>query len=164
VTNSATVVSRGSEFDAFLYASIGEEKNGMLLSVLSVLARLDIDPWQEAAELARMSIETANQRLTSLIEALPDGSSTRPEPGAIAARLIALLPRGARPLTTTSGETWPRSGAAANSRTFMYVVLVNLLFMVAQWTAASLHTPAMVDSTTHASMASAGDQQNSLPR
>ena len=42
--NSATVLSAKSEFDAFLFAHIGEEKNGMLLSVLSALARLDLDP------------------------------------------------------------------------------------------------------------------------
>jgi hypothetical protein len=37
-----------SEFGAFLFASIGEESNGMALSVISALARLGIDPWQEA--------------------------------------------------------------------------------------------------------------------
>ena len=38
-------------FDPFLFAAIGEEQNGMLLSVLSALARLDLDPWYEAASL-----------------------------------------------------------------------------------------------------------------
>ena len=70
--NSATIMSARSEFDAFLFAHIGEEKNGMLLSVLSALARLDLDPWREAAELARTPQQTARQRLTSLIEALPN--------------------------------------------------------------------------------------------
>jgi hypothetical protein len=51
---SASVSHLGSEFDNFLFASIGESRNGMLLSVLSALARLDLDPWQEAAELARL--------------------------------------------------------------------------------------------------------------
>lgn len=40
-----------SEFNAFVFAPIGEERNGMLLSVMSALARRDIDPWQEAARL-----------------------------------------------------------------------------------------------------------------
>ena len=52
----------------------------MLLSVLSALARLDLDPWREAAELARMPQQTARQRLTFLIEALPNQPPTRPEP------------------------------------------------------------------------------------
>jgi len=42
----------GSEFNDFLFAPIGEDKNGMLVSVLSGLARSDVDPWQEAAKLA----------------------------------------------------------------------------------------------------------------
>ena len=52
MTATASVSRLGSEFDDFLYAPIGEDRNGMLLSVLSALARLDIDPWQEAAKLA----------------------------------------------------------------------------------------------------------------
>lgn len=64
----------------------------MLLSVLSALARLDIDPWQEAARLAGLPGRTATQRLASLIEALPEDPSAHPDPTTIAARLIALLP------------------------------------------------------------------------
>ena len=73
--NSATIMSARSEFDAFLFAHIGEEKNGMLLSVLSALARLDLDPWREAAELARTPRQIARQRLTSLIAALPKSAT-----------------------------------------------------------------------------------------
>jgi hypothetical protein len=85
--------SLGSEFDDFLFASIGEDRNGMLLSVLSALARLDVDPWHEAAQLARLPGEIAAHRLAALIARLPDGALMRPDPGTIAARLIALLPR-----------------------------------------------------------------------
>ena len=68
----------------------------MLLSVLSALARLDIDPWQEAAELARLPREAAVRRLASLIANLPeDGAASQRDPKTIAARLIALLPRTA---------------------------------------------------------------------
>jgi hypothetical protein len=42
----------GSEFNDFLFAPIGEYRNGMLVSVLSGLTRSDVDPWQEAARLA----------------------------------------------------------------------------------------------------------------
>jgi hypothetical protein len=65
-----------SKFDPFLYASVEEGGNGARLSVLSALARLDIDPWQEAANLARMSRESATQRLSSLIDTLPGKSLT----------------------------------------------------------------------------------------
>jgi hypothetical protein len=46
----------GSQFDDFLFAPIGEEENGMLLSVVSALARLDLDPWQEAASLTGLPV------------------------------------------------------------------------------------------------------------
>ncbi len=86
----------GSEFDAFLFAPIGQEKNGMLLTVLSALARLDIDPWREAAELARMPKGAANRRVTSMIAGLEIASTAPLEPETVAARLITLLPRGVR--------------------------------------------------------------------
>jgi hypothetical protein len=59
----------------------------MLLSVLSTLARMDIDPWQKAAKLIRLPRKTATQRLASLIAALTDGTSSHPNPGTTAARL-----------------------------------------------------------------------------
>ena len=62
-----------SEFDEFLYAPIDSGSNGVLLSVFSALARQDVDPWQEAASLARMSRQSAAQRLAALISALPGG-------------------------------------------------------------------------------------------
>lgn len=37
------------EFDDFLFASIGEKPSGMLLSAVSALARLDVDPVAEKA-------------------------------------------------------------------------------------------------------------------
>jgi hypothetical protein len=79
-----SVFRLGSEFDVFLFAPIGEDRNGMLLSVLSALARLHVDPWQEAAKLARLPREAATQRLASLIAALPDGPSAHLDPGALA--------------------------------------------------------------------------------
>jgi hypothetical protein len=163
--HSATVLSRRSEFDAFLFAPIGEEKNGMLLSVLSALARLGLDPWREAAELARMPKQTAKQRLTSLIEALPDAPSTRPEPETISTRLIALLPRGASSSIPSSG-TFPTAGAALNSQAVTYALLVYLLFgagmMGAQWAASSLHPSAKID-IAQVSAVSAVHPQTSSP-
>jgi hypothetical protein len=88
----ASAAVERSQFDDFLFASIGQEHNGMLLSVVSALARLDIDPWAEAANLAKMSTEAAIERMRLLIASLPEQSSVSSDPEAIAARLIALLP------------------------------------------------------------------------
>ena len=90
---TGSVFSLGSEFDDFLLAPIGDDNNGMQLSVLSALARLDVDPWEEAAALARLPRAAAASKLASRIAALPAGPSARPDPRTIAARLIPLLPR-----------------------------------------------------------------------
>ena len=77
MTRPVWVTALGCEFDDFLFAPIAEESNGMMLSVISALARLDLDPWQEANNLAGLSGETATKRLASLlIAALPDGPSS----------------------------------------------------------------------------------------
>ena len=71
MTHAALSPLIGPEFDEFLGALIGEDRNGTTLTVLSALARLDVDPWHEATSLARMSREAAPERLTALIDALP---------------------------------------------------------------------------------------------
>jgi hypothetical protein len=87
----------GSEFNAFLFSTIGEGRNGIPLSVVSLLARRDLDPWLEAASLAAMPADAAARRLDSLIRALPDQPLTLPDSRTIATRLIALLPRWTDP-------------------------------------------------------------------
>jgi hypothetical protein len=80
------------EFETFLFASIGEDDNGMSLSVLSGLARLKIDPWLEAAELGRLPGKAALERLTSLIQALSGDAHLVPDAQAVAKRLLGSLP------------------------------------------------------------------------
>jgi len=81
-----------SEFNDFLFAPIGEETNDMPLTVISALARLDIDPWREAARLTRLPKELATQSLTSTIEGLSSGRWAPSESRVIAGRLVQLLP------------------------------------------------------------------------
>jgi hypothetical protein len=111
----------GSEFDAFLFASIGEDKNGMMLSVVSALARLDIDPWQEASSLNGMPVEIATKRLAFLIKKLPEMLPVHLESGKIAERLIALLPS-----CSNSRRASPRKtlgiGAITKPSAIVYVV------------------------------------------
>jgi hypothetical protein len=132
MTRSAPVAALAPEFDDFLFASIGEESNGMLLSVISALARLNIDPWQEAANLAQLPRTTAARRLTSLIATLPDGPSTPLDPGANAARLIARLPRRvgssvAPPTTLLDGI---RVAAGIRSQPFRYAAFILVIVVL----------------------------------
>lgn len=55
-----------SEFDRFLFALLGEDDE-VSLSVVSVLARQDMDPWQEAARLSQLSKDEATNSLASTI-------------------------------------------------------------------------------------------------
>ncbi len=98
VNPAASVSFFRPEFDDFLYASIGAEGNEMPVSVLSALARLDVDPWQEAFELSELPASSAAQRLASLISRLPGGGWVQTDSQSIARRLIGLLPHssGAR--------------------------------------------------------------------
>jgi hypothetical protein len=122
MTRSASVVFQGSEFNEFLFAPIGEDRNGMLLTVLSALARRGVDPWQEAAELALLPGETATQRLVSLISTLTDGLSPQPDVRTIAAHLIARLPRRARSSAERHGML-VGVGTVTNAGVFIALVI-----------------------------------------
>ena len=81
-----------SDLNGFLFADVGVEANGMTLSVLSTLARLGMDPWDEASRLARQPKSTATEALARMITAMPTSLWPLPDAMAIAARLVALLP------------------------------------------------------------------------
>lgn len=111
----ASSLRLGPEFDDFLFAPVGEDRNGLPLSIVSLLGRLDLDPWLEAASLAGQPAEAAVQRLAALLAALPVPSLKQADPGAMAAQLIALLPRrtdpkarSAVPPVNVSAVTFPR--------------------------------------------------------
>lgn len=83
-----------SPFNPFLFALIGEERNGMSLSVMSALARLEMDPWQEAARLSELPKEQAAASLVRLIRRLPACRWDEADTRKIAGRLIEFLPWG----------------------------------------------------------------------
>ena len=82
-----------SEFGDFLFATVGEERTGMPLSVLSALTRLGVDPWLEAARLSDLPKDFAIATLSGLIARLPVGRWEPSETRGIAARLVEFLPR-----------------------------------------------------------------------
>jgi hypothetical protein len=80
------------EFDAFLFASVGEEVDGVPLSVLSALARLGLDPREEAARLAHLTREAAVDQLARMIARLYDQRWSASEAWRIASGLVERLP------------------------------------------------------------------------
>jgi hypothetical protein len=153
MVNSTSLPKLGSEFDAFLFAPVGDDKNGMPLSVLSALARLDVDPWQEAADLARLPGSTAIERLTSLIEALPGRPTSPPALETIAARLIALLPgRAGSIVPSRSGisEDVPATNLQAIVRVVSFNLILVAFMLGAQWIVASRVSPTQAAETSTA--------------
>jgi len=81
-------------YDSFLFALVCKEFNGAPLSVLSVLARMDLDPWDEAERLGAMQRASAKSALSSMLNRITDGSWSTHEVDGIAAQLVRLLTDG----------------------------------------------------------------------
>ena len=81
-----------SDLNDFLFAPVGEEQNGVTLSVVSALTRLGLDPWEEAARLTPLPKARAAEALATLIAQLPIGRTQSSDDLAISQRLVELLP------------------------------------------------------------------------
>ena len=119
VDERPSVSSFTSRYDHFLFAPICEEANGMQLSVLSALARMDVDPWEEADRLAAMPKAIAERTLASAIDQVIGKSWNPSKTEVIAARLVQLLPQRGEGTTVAQTET-ARVGA---QRTYWLVWL-----------------------------------------
>ncbi len=80
------------EFDRFLHASVGEDRNGYAVTVLSTLARLGLDPWKETAELVTLGRDDARERLGALLARFRDVPKLAGDHGKVAQDLSQLLP------------------------------------------------------------------------
>jgi hypothetical protein len=81
-----------TDFNAFLFASIGAGQSGEPVSVVSALARLDLDPWEEAERLSCLPGAAAAEQLSMLIARLADIAGSFEERQKTAKRLVGLLP------------------------------------------------------------------------
>ena len=116
-----------SALNDFLYAPVGEEDNGMVLTVLSALARLGVDPWDEAARLSELPKEAATKRLTLIVSRLPRGQGVQSTAAEIAARLVALLPIKQAPAGYGSATAYAKTPASTAMVTLFLVILINAL-------------------------------------
>jgi len=64
MANQGSALNVTSRYDNFLFAPICDEPGGMRLSVLSTLARTNVDPWEEAAwrNYPRLTLEELSFR------------------------------------------------------------------------------------------------------
>ncbi len=93
MTGNDAYALQQSDLNGFLFAQVGEESGGNPLSVLSVLARLGLDPWQEARRLANLPVRAAVEGLAQTIAGMPASPWLLPDATTIAERLVGLLPR-----------------------------------------------------------------------
>ena len=137
------------DFDEFLFAPIGVDASGMPLTLLSLLARLGIDPWEEAAELAHLSREPAMQRLASRLEAMPNGPASAADTVNIATRLIALLHRTPPRKAALPEVSQPQNAAtpSKNVNVALYWLIGLIFVLVAQWALSSGPTQPPMDTT-----------------
>lgn len=82
----------GAEFNTFLFEPIGVDICGRPVTVVSALARLDMDPWAEADRLSRLPDQTAAHSVSMVLSRLPEIVSGMADRQKSAARLVQLLP------------------------------------------------------------------------
>ena len=131
-----------TDLNDFLFSPIANDASGMHLTVLSVLARTGVDPWEEAASLAALTEESATQKIVQLLTHLPNGPLPGDQTASMAARLVAQLHSPSAPRlkpvastpTTTRGDELPQlsfSALPARVRTAIYVLVVLVVVVVA---------------------------------
>lgn len=131
MTPSLTIQTAKTDLETFLYAPIGEEDNGMTLSVLSGLSRLGIDPWDEAARLSRLPKDGAITSLGQRIAQLPRGAWQLSDTTGIATRLVALLPKDdPSPQSPYRGDREPDSKKPSRSLTLWLIAASIAAFLV----------------------------------
>ena len=122
----------GTPFDPFLYAAVGEDRNGNTVTVLSTLARLGLEPWEAASDLASLTRDEARSRLGGLLARFRDVPALGQDHAAITQRLIDLLPKTAgRRVGRTTERTAERTApAGAGGIGTILAVLMLILYLI----------------------------------
>jgi len=153
--NSVAHARLGAEFESFLYAPIGQDNEGIPLSVLSALARRDVDPWEEAAKLTQLPEEKAVTQLVSLLGSSPHAPLAGPDSATIAMRLIALLPRHRDPVVPAArlspfAHAAPAGAQATPAKSsvmfsnLLFALTYMILLLFSTWLIGSLQPSAQV--------------------
>ncbi len=126
----------GSDYDAFLFAEVGEDRTGAAVTVLSALARLNLEPWTEARELSGLGREDAKVRLTTHFGAITDIPALALASEDRAAKLVSLLPKRAPlrvPKSLEAGtNNFPKLSMSWTTMALVGVVVLAWLLYLAQ--------------------------------
>ena len=125
------------EFDKFLFATVGDEIDGIPLSVVSALTRLGLDPWEEAGRLSSLSNGEAVEQLARLIAEVPGSFRPLGEARVLADGLVGLLPKhGPSRTSAPQVQIRPRYGAPALPKPSQFWVVCFVLAAAALISAA----------------------------
>lgn len=124
----------GTDYDAFLFAEVGEDRSGAAVTVLSALARLDLEPWTEARELSRLAREEAQVRLAAHFEAIADIPALALASEGRAAKLVSLLPKHAprrlsKPLEASTNGPSRLSISWSSLALIGFIILACILYL-----------------------------------
>jgi hypothetical protein len=112
------------EFERFLYTSVGEDRNGYGVTVLSALARLGLDPWAETADLVKLGRDAARSRLETLLSRFRDVPMLPSDHGRVARDLSQLLPDGPTSATLKRAAATVANGHPGTSGVFWAVLAI----------------------------------------
>jgi hypothetical protein len=123
-----------SSYNDFLHSAIGDEHNGVALSVMSALVRLDLDPWAEARRLALLPATQAAQQFAGVIAKVSPTRWQPEEASIIATRLVGLLPAPERILASgrapgRQGGGWRYAAALAIAGSLLVAVIVMAVWL-----------------------------------
>ena len=111
-----------SDLNDFLFASVGDEQNGMPLSVISALTRLGVEPWEEAGRLAALPKALAAEALAPMLARLPIARPLRSDNLAVSRRLVELLPKDPQ-----AGSPTQKQSTEKDKRYFHALMLIGCL-------------------------------------
>jgi hypothetical protein len=133
--NLANYQTLDSRYDEFLFAELGQQANGMPMSMASGLTRLELDPWEEASRLAALPASTAVTAVTALIGRIPDLTSITSEVPKLAAGLVPLLARGnIRPVKAAPVRAlpWWQTVLQSDRRWLFAAIAIGILVAISQ--------------------------------
>ena len=131
MAESDTLNPHPPEFERFLYASVGEERNGSVVTVLSALARLGLDPWTETADLITLGREGARARLGTLLARFRDVPALARHHDSVARDLSQLLPEARTSASLKRAASTVASGRPGSTGAILAVLaIIFALFQV----------------------------------
>jgi hypothetical protein len=162
MANQGSALNVTSRYENFLFAPICDEPGGMRLSVLSALARMNVDPWEEAARLATLPTPDAQKTLVSTLNLFPGKRQRSAETEILAANLIALLPKAGE-ATTAKAATIAGGRAQRNNYWLVWLCFAIAMSFLLPHQHATTTSAEDAGSTSNATPATEGSSAKPAP-